>query len=506
MANPVINFPDRVAIGTVRPPERSADPTVIATPEFLRSLRKAAELLAGVDPPVSGISVSDFTMLPVSSGGPASRRWENPNTNPNGWNNRSGMQTFKGKFTLNNYFAANPNGHFVIGLRCDTDVIATQPRFHGVACGNLTGAVEGCPFPRAMQIESRATGLSGATPPLRQLIPNAWSPKGFQLVDGDTYDLLVESKLIDSNRRAVRFVLSHYNAAVSEVGDRVFDLMCDTGDCLDPNTKLDMTKQGFVFASIFETATIANATAYVIGDYVISTSTGRIYRCILGYVSGSPATAPNLDAVHWLDVGSSVWSIDWFDQTVTWSSAPDCVTDDTVRMSRYQAEVEGDLTFVGNGRTIYVKCDGGTFTDWTAFVSKVANTPTTVLAKPNGTSQASAFTAADVSNVANAGSVASFGVAAGTAFIDTLGINGGTAGNIDFRINGTAYATVSTAGLSVNGALVATTTLKATTGFGCNGQAPQTAYTVPAAATDPATTMALVNAIRLALIADGICV
>lgn len=42
--------------------------------------------------------------------------------------------------------------------------------------------------------------------------------------------------------------------------------------------------------------------------------------------------------------------------------------------------------------------------------------------------------------------------------------------------------------------------------FGANGAAPQTAYALPAAGSDLATTQALANALRLALIAAGICV
>jgi len=41
--------------------------------------------------------------------------------------------------------------------------------------------------------------------------------------------------------------------------------------------------------------------------------------------------------------------------------------------------------------------------------------------------------------------------------------------------------------------------------FGCNGKAPQTAVTLPANATDLTTAEALVNAIKAALIANGIC-
>ena len=43
-------------------------------------------------------------------------------------------------------------------------------------------------------------------------------------------------------------------------------------------------------------------------------------------------------------------------------------------------------------------------------------------------------------------------------------------------------------------------------GFGCNGSAAQTVYTVNAACTDLATVVALTNQMRLALIANGICV
>lgn len=41
--------------------------------------------------------------------------------------------------------------------------------------------------------------------------------------------------------------------------------------------------------------------------------------------------------------------------------------------------------------------------------------------------------------------------------------------------------------------------------FGANGKSPQTAVTLPANATDLTTAEALVNAIKAALIANGIC-
>lgn len=65
-------------------------------------------------------------------------------------------------------------------------------------------------------------------------------------------------------------------------------------------------------------------------------------------------------------------------------------------------------------------------------------------------------------------------------------------GGWKLQFGGSTKLTVSTTGVAV-------------TGFGANGASPQTAYTLPAAATDLATVITLANAIRLALIANGTC-
>ena len=48
--------------------------------------------------------------------------------------------------------------------------------------------------------------------------------------------------------------------------------------------------------------------------------------------------------------------------------------------------------------------------------------------------------------------------------------------------------------------------LKVTEGFGCNGKNAQTEVTVNAACTDLSTAVALINQLRAALIANGICI
>jgi hypothetical protein len=50
---------------------------------------------------------------------------------------------------------------------------------------------------------------------------------------------------------------------------------------------------------------IANSHAYALADRVISTSTHKIYQCILAYTSAGTAIAPNLDTTHWVEVSST---------------------------------------------------------------------------------------------------------------------------------------------------------------------------------------------------------
>lgn len=64
--------------------------------------------------------------------------------------------------------------------------------------------------------------------------------------------------------------------------------------------------------------------------------------------------------------------------------------------------------------------------------------------------------------------------------------------------------------IQVDGVTVATLDktagLKVTEGFGCNGKNAQTEATVNAACTDLSTAVALINQLRAALIANGICI
>lgn len=94
---------------------------------------------------------------------------------------------------------------------------------------------------------------------------------------------------------------------------------------------------------------------------------------------------------------------------------------------------------------------------------------------------------------------ASDGLAVGT---DTMVLNvreiDNSAGDIVLKRGSVERIRATGTGATVTGGLTVTT------GFGCNGKAPQTAVALPANATDLATAITLVNAIKAALIADGI--
>lgn len=50
---------------------------------------------------------------------------------------------------------------------------------------------------------------------------------------------------------------------------------------------------------------ITDSTGYVLEDRVISTSTHKIYECILAYTSAATAIPPNLDPTHWVEVSAT---------------------------------------------------------------------------------------------------------------------------------------------------------------------------------------------------------
>lgn len=340
-------------------------------------------------PPAGGVNFSNFTMLPVSAGGPISRRWEYASTNPAGWNTGAGSMTFDAEFVMNDYFAANPNAHWGIALRCDTAMIAVQARFAGVIFGNVVGVQEGAPHAPAAQLETRATGLDpgGA---LRFLLPNSWTPPG-KLLDGATYRIVVTSTVAANNKRYIRYQLWQKNTAHSETGF-AGDMVFDSGDMLDPNQWLDYTKSGLVFFSVFESNLVP-------------------------------------------------WSIAFTTPNVTWYMPNTPTTDTSVKVNRYDAEVEGNFTFVGNSRRFYLYNDSSliNWTEWTQFKTRVVNSNTTMLLVPNGTSTAANIMATNQSNMALPYGCTTLGMNGARSELTTYGV-GAAHPEMDVKIGSTTVS------------------------------------------------------------------
>lgn len=377
------------------------------SPEVLRALYNLYNLVvgnggasSGVDPAIGGVNIANFSML--SGAVPASRRWEYPNTNPNGWNTKDGVNPRAGQMTLNadfvstNYFALNPGGHLVVGLRCDTAVIATQARFAGIILGNVSGAAEGAPNFPTTQIETKAEGLAPGGN-FRFMFPNSQGPASKPLTDGVTYRLCIRSSLTENNQRMIRYQLWRFNSVRT-----AWDIEVDSGDMLDHNTWLDYTKSGLVFASVFEGSTAAGA-----------------------------------------------WSVAWSNISVTWAGVKDSASDLSERLNRYDALLAGNLTFEGMARRLYLYTDsaGTAFNNWTQLVSSTLNSNTSVVAVPNGTSVASNFLATNNSSLATNFSYATYGMNGALAELTTGGVGTGAVPNFAVKIGSTTTATFKTTGI-----------------------------------------------------------
>jgi hypothetical protein len=322
---------------------------------------------------LGGVAIANFTLSTASPPGSGGGNFVAiANTVPNGWNTASGRCELQFDFVSHSYFAANPVGHVAIGTRFDT--VAADPRFSGVAMGNLTGATGGPDFAASMQLESKGLAPGGA----RQLSFQSVSPRGKPLLDNVRYRVTIETTVVNSERFQ-RYRLERYVSAV-----QAYDLEMDTGDVPDPNVWFDPTKTGLIFAHVFESNLVP-------------------------------------------------WSIDFDNAKVVWGPATETRADQAWALNRYGAEMEGPLSFKLPG-FIYIKCDTTDIRTWTAFKNGTANAPTNVLAMPNGTSVISGYIATNNPTGVTYQYV-KFGINGGVATVETFGV-GMASPNLETQVGG----------------------------------------------------------------------
>lgn len=262
-----------------------------AAAEFRALKSRVNSIGAASGTALGGVSIPDFV---INQSTPDSRVFF-ANTNPAGWNAGAGRMTVRFDLAPVNYFAANPNGHLAVVLRQQLDSVATAVRGQGIAIGNATGFPNGAsdlnPTPLLETFFNSLPSTPGGTS--NYLWSNSEGARSLPMVDGATYRFIIESTQTMDGLRYLRYRMYRFQSATQSWRAEV-----DTGDVLDHNTWAELTQTGLLFGDVFRS---------------------------------------NL----------STWSLNFYQVGVWWGPAQIPVPDQTIKLSRYGAQVEGNIKLVG---------------------------------------------------------------------------------------------------------------------------------------------------------------
>lgn len=356
----------------------------------LATVTQVAPILSA---PLGGTTVANFSLDLATP----NQRVEIADTIPAGWGVGAGRQTVSFDLISNNFFALNPGAHAGAVLRCDTAIISTSARGQAWVFGNATGFAGPSdlnPTPMAETIYNNLLGLSTPGNYTWSNSDGARSKGG--MLDGVPYRVVIDSTKTNEGQRYIR-----YRMWSRPVSNGPFVPEVDTGDILDHNNLADLTKTGLVFFYVFHS-------------------------------------------------GVGGWSLNYSNVKVTWGPAESSVPDQTIKLSRYGAELEGNLNFIGNGRKVNVTSNGAV-TNWTYVQNKNANQATSWMTIPNGSSTTSNFTSLNSSTPGTSYRAATYGMQGTIALLETfhsgqadpqIGVNIGAANRV---------ATFKTTGLNILG-------------------------------------------------------
>lgn len=296
-------------------------------------------------------------------------------TNPANWNIGPGAMTLQFELVSTNYYAANPSGHWAIAMRQDPALIATDPAGVGIASGNATGFPGGASSlnPTTL-IETFAKNPPNLPTGDNFLWPASEVARAYPLADGARYRYIITSTVTPDGAQYIRYRMWRKQVATGEWRAEV-----DTGDVLDHNNTYDASKTGILFAHVF---------------------------------------ASNLTA----------WSLSFENIRVTWDASGTIVPDVTTKLSRFGAELAGDINFAGLTPRSF-RTDAASFDIKVSTTVPVANvsaygfllngasyrigTPTVTYTNMTnwGGSQARAFTDAtvlDIDNICTSGTIRTY--------------------------------------------------------------------------------------------------
>ena len=213
---------------------------------------------SSANPPVT-TAISSFTWTQASMtgspGSPGSQYATNyiPSIPDGGWATGTGRCTLTYEFQSTNFFAANPDAHFVVPIRHNNSVLTSNDG-HGVGIGNTSGfssafSGENSPSTPTLFLET----FYGATPPATNntLWTNPGSSRANAFTDGHLYRVTT-----DSTRTADGSVYLRGRAwkQVTFSGATLWQLIVDTGDCLDGNTYSTFNETGILFGTVFDSS------------------------------------------------------------------------------------------------------------------------------------------------------------------------------------------------------------------------------------------------------------
>ena len=172
----------------------------------------------------------------------------------------AGPHTLRLQFdlTATNYFAAIKaagTGHIAVILHQDPALAGTSVRGNGILLGICDNGIgEGYPDPTAANVAMIETWMGGtASTNDNRVFPGTETPPGYEFTDGKNYRFVISSTVDDLDNIWIRYAVYVENTTIHPEG--AWDLIHDTGHILDFNEWADFTKEGVMFAHVFEPAT-----------------------------------------------------------------------------------------------------------------------------------------------------------------------------------------------------------------------------------------------------------
>ena len=341
----------------------------------------------GGSAPLGGITIPNFTIDQNTAKG----RIEILGTNPKGWNLDAGRMDLQFDFYSADYFAKNPTGHLAIVLRCDMTTLGTAVRGQGMLFGNVSGAPNGSDLYPTPLLETWFGNTSN--PAGNTIFRNSDGARALGGVkDNVQYRVQVTATKTAAGTRHLRYSLWSWNATYQYWVHEV-----DTGDVLDANVWADLTSHGLVFGHVFASA-------------------------------------------------GQTWQLNFTNVKVTWGPCETFTPDQTTKLSRYGAELDGNLRYLGIARRTLIRSNDANPTSWTLFAAH-DGPQTRVASAPGGGGNSSEFVAFSTADANYTG--AAVGMAGSRGYVRTY--RGGSAASVplDFMIDGTVKATMTYANLTL---------------------------------------------------------